>query len=250
MVTVGIEVGGNQAAITKGSVEAAVAVVAGQGKVVAAIPVRVSHRHDLAVVSPAKVRIDCHARGVVPAAVLKIGGDLAVGAEARVEAAVATIACQGKVNAGGAAPRGRTSSHHDLPVGLDSDHVAAVVVTARVFKVRRHQPPVAEGRVEVTGRQQRRSSSGSRARRRGRGEADRATPRFDSEFRNVRQTKFRTVDLFMGVPLASCDGPRDTSKNAVSPRRADRAPRTSGSGSVSGAWSYWLTGRLACGWNH
>ena len=82
------EVGGDLPITIKVRIQAAVAVVAGQGKLIA----RPTHHHDLA------IRLNSDAPGNVPRAG-DVGGDLPITIKGRIQAAVAVVAGYGKVRA-------------------------------------------------------------------------------------------------------------------------------------------------------
>ena len=121
------EVGGDLPITSKGRIEAAVAVIAGQGKVMVEDQLarraddhraRLTRRHDLA------IRLDGHAIGTLRDGP-EVGGDLPINIEGRVQGAVAVVAGQGKVMAGDP-PRRRTTRRHDLAIRLDGDAVGIV----------------------------------------------------------------------------------------------------------------------------
>ena len=118
LVVRGAEVGGDLPITSKGRIEAAVAVIAGQCKVPGAARLgRTTRHHDLA------IRLDGDAPGLVVRAG-EVGGDLPINIEGRVQAAVAVVAGQGEVI--GAEAIARTTRHHDLAIGLDGDAVGIV----------------------------------------------------------------------------------------------------------------------------
>jgi hypothetical protein len=94
--------------VAKGAVQAAVGVIAGQGKLLAAARPGKAGDKDLA------VGLDGQPAGHAVGARAQAGGDFARRAEARIERAVAVEACQGELRAIAAGLPG----HHDPAIGL------------------------------------------------------------------------------------------------------------------------------------
>ena len=116
------EVGEHPAVGVEVRIEAAVGVVTGEGEVVGARVVGGAGGHDL------PVGLDRHAVGAVGASG-EVGQDLAAGAEARVQAPVRVVTCQGKV---GVAVVGPVTGHDDFSVRLDRRCISIVIPAAHV----------------------------------------------------------------------------------------------------------------------
>ena len=101
------EVGGYPPVTIKGRIQGPVAVVAGQGKVVA----RITRQHN------PLIRLEGDAEAPVQGAA-EVGGDLPITIKGRIQAAVAVVAGQAKVTGGG--PLVRMTPQHDPAIRLDS----------------------------------------------------------------------------------------------------------------------------------